>query len=101
MTLHPLKPCSAAEFLSLLDFFKDFFNQVLVLHRPSDAGDPVVLDPVDVPDGDAINGILRIGVNEHLTVQRRNVNGTQYRGKFRPLVSLARSCKRFRNVSRA
>lgn len=101
MTLNPLEPCPTAEFLSLFYLFKDLFNQVLVLNRPSDASDPVVLDPVNVPDGDTVNGILRIGVNEYLAVQRRDVNGTEYRGKLCSLVGLARTCKGLRNVSGA
>lgn len=101
MALNPLKPCPTAEFFSLLDLFEDLFNQVLVLHGPSDAGNPVVLDPIDMPDGNAINGILGIGINENFAVQWRNIDSTEYRSKFCSLVSLAGSCEGLRNVSRA
>lgn len=63
MALHPLEPRSTAVLLSLFNFFQYFFDQVLILYRSSDAGDPVILDPVDMPDSNAINGVLGISIN--------------------------------------
>lgn len=95
MTLHPLEPRSATVLLSLFDLFKDLFDQVLILYGSSDTRNPVILDPIDMPDGDAINSILRICINEYLAVQRGDIDGTKDCGKFCSLVGLAGAYKGF------
>jgi len=73
VTLHPLEIGLAPIPLALFKLVQDLYDKVLILDWSTNARDPVVLAPVDVPDSHTVYCVLRVSVYSHLTVHRGDI----------------------------
>ena len=99
VALDPFELALHAQGAAPLDLGQDALDEVLVLDRLARGRLPPVPAPVDVPAGDAVDGVLAVGHDDDVAVVRHHVERALDRREFGALVGLPGAWQGFGDVS--
>lgn len=88
MPLNPFKTCLSLQLIPLVYFQKNVLNDVLVLHRFAGRCLPSISAPVNIPRGDAVNGISAVGDDYDVSIPWDDLERSQDCSELSTLICL-------------